>query len=159
GRLGDRDHERCFGEFEVHDLDLVAALLVEADRRAHQRRNAVELFLAALLINHLALVVLGIAAVDQHGDRDAVDSSGLGHFGLGGAGNLVVVGFLGFLALVARRRRVVLVLIARQFVIDGDLTAVVGGRRGFFPGLARAQHAAFGIETVRGLGDLVVVEV
>ena len=111
------------------------------------------------LIDHLALFVLGIAAVDQHRDRDAVDPPGLGHLGLGGAGNLVVVGFLGLLALVARGRGIVLVLIARQLVVDGDLAAVVGGRRGFFPGLARAQHAAFGIELVRGLGNLVVVEI
>ncbi len=94
-----------FGEFEVDDLDLIAALLVEADRRAHQRGDAVELLLAALLIDHLALFVLGIDAVDQHGDRDPVDPSSLGHFGLGGVGNLVIVGLFGLLALVARRRR------------------------------------------------------
>ena len=35
GRLGDRGDRRRFGEFEVDDLYLVAALLVEADRRAH----------------------------------------------------------------------------------------------------------------------------
>ena len=112
---------------QVDDLDLVAALLVEADRRAHQRRDAVELFLAALLVDHLALVVLGVDAVDQHRDRDAVDAAGLGDFGLGGAGNLVIVGFLGLLALVARvpPRRPAL-LVAGQFVVDGDLAA---GRR------------------------------
>ncbi len=105
GRLDDRSDGRRFREFEIHDLDLVAALLIEADRRAHQRRDAVQLFLAALLVDHLALFVLGIAAVDQHGDRDPVDPSGLGHFGLGGVGNLVIVGFFGLLALVLRRRR------------------------------------------------------
>ena len=39
-------------------LDLVAALLVEADRGAHQRGDAVDLFLAARLVADLALVVL-----------------------------------------------------------------------------------------------------
>ena len=50
-------------------------------------------------------------------------------------------------------------LIAGQFVVDGDLAIVVGARAGFFAGLARAQHAAFRIEVVRGLGDLVEVEI
>ena len=159
GRLRDRRHHRRLGEFEVHDLDLVAALLVEADRRAHQHRDAVELILAALLIDHLAFFVLGVAAVDQHGDRDAVDPADLGDFGLGGAGNLVVVGLFALLALVARDRRGVPVLVARQLVVDGDLAVVFGRRGGFFPGLARAQHPALGIVLVRGLGDLVVVEV
>src|SRR6185437_2438429 len=127
------------------------------DRRAHQGRDAVELFLAAFLVDHLAFFVLGIVAVDQHRNRDAVDPPGLGHFGLGGVGNLVIVGLFGLLALVARRRRGVRALVARELVVDGDLAAVVDGRAGFFPGLARAQHPAFGVETVRGLGDLVVV--
>ena len=112
-RLGKRRDRRRIGEFEVDDLDLVATLLVEANRRTHQRCNTVELFLAALLVDHLAFFVLGITAVDQHRDRDAVHPSGLGHLGLGGAGNLVIVGFLGLLALVARGCRVVLILVAR----------------------------------------------
>ena len=113
GRLGDRRHGRRFGEAQVDDLDLVAALLVEADRRAHQRRDAVELLLAAVLIDHLAFFVLGVGAVDQHGDRDAVDAAALGHLGLGGAGNLVVVGLFGLLALVAGRWRRAAGLVAR----------------------------------------------
>ena len=40
---------RRLGEAQVDDLDLVAALLVEADRRAHQRGDAVELLLGARL--------------------------------------------------------------------------------------------------------------
>ncbi len=95
----------------------------------------------------------------QHGDRDAVDPPGFGDLGLGGARDLVVVGLFALLALVARRRSAVLVLVARQLVVDGDLAVIVEGGGGFFPGLARAQHAAFGIELVRGLRDLVVVEV
>ncbi|GCC43671.1 hypothetical protein chiPu_0027789, partial [Chiloscyllium punctatum] len=54
---------------------------------------------------------------------------------------------------------VVLVLAARQLVGDGDLAGIVGGEARFLAGLGRAQHAAFGVELVRGLGDLVVVEV
>ena len=71
--------------------------------RAHQRGDAVELLLGARLVGQLALVVLGVDAVDQHRDRDAVDAAALGHLGLGGAGNLVIDDFLGLLALVARR--------------------------------------------------------
>ena len=49
---------------------------------------------------------------------------------------------------------------ARQFVVAGDLAVIgVRGGRGFLARLAGAQHPAFGIELVRGLGDLVVVEV
>src|SRR5437867_3693188 len=156
--LNDRGHGRRFGKAKIDDLDLVAALLVEADRRAHQGGDAVELFLVAVLIDHLAFFVLGIGAVDQHRDRDPVDPSGLGDLGLGGAGNLVIVGLFALLALVASGRRGA-GLIARQFVVDRDLAVVLGGQRGFLAGLGGAQHAALGIELVRGLGDLVVVEI
>ena len=125
-RLDDRGNGRRFGKAEVDDLDLVAALLVEADRRTHQGGDAVELFLAAVLIDHLAFFVLGIGAVDQHRDRDPVDASGLGNLGLGGAGNLVVVGLFALLALVAGRRPAA-GLVAGQFVVDGDLAVVLGG--------------------------------
>src|SRR6185312_14554117 len=126
------------------DLDLVAALLVEADRRTHQGGDALELVLAALLVDHLAFFVLAVGAVDQHRDRDAVDPSGFSHFGLGGVGNLVVVGFFGLLALVlGARRRPVRPLVAWQFVVNGDLAVIVGGGGGFLPGLARTQHTAF----------------
>src|SRR5262249_7624754 len=137
----------------------VAALLVETDRRAHQGGDAVELLLGTVLVDHLALFVLGVAAVDEDGDRDAVDAAGFGHLGLGGAGDLVIVGLLALLALVAGARGIVLVLVARQLVVDRDLAAIVGREAGFLPGLARAQHAPFGVELVGGLGDLVVVEI
>ena len=142
---GDRRHGRRLGEAQIDHLDLVAALLVEADRRAHQRGDAVELLLAAVLVDHLALVVLGIAAVDQHRDRDAVDPPGLGHFGLGGAGNLVIVGLFGLLALVAGLRGIVAVLVAGQFVADRDLAAVLGGQA--------AILRASGSSAARGLRD------
>src|SRR4029077_9890247 len=79
--------------------------------------------------------------------------------GLGGAGDLVIVGLFALLALVAGLRRAVLVLVARQFVVDGDLAIAFGGHAGFFPGLRRAQHPSLRIELVGGLGDLVVVEI
>ena len=50
-------------------------------------------------------------------------------------------------------------LVAGQLVVDRDLAVVVGGHALLFAGLARAQHAALGIELVRGLGDLVEVEI
>src|SRR4029077_5222824 len=121
--------------------------------------DAIQLLLAAVLIDHLAFFVLAVAAVDQHGDRNAVDPSGLGHLGLGRARDLVIVGFLGLAALVARGRRAVVLLIAGQFVDDRDLAVVLGGGAGFFTRLARAQHATLRIEVIRGLGDLVVVEI
>src|SRR3954452_1965310 len=98
--------------------------------------NSVELLFAALLIHHLAFVILGIAAVYQYSDRVAVNPAGLGNFGLGGAGNFVVVGFFGFLALIACRGRGVPVLISRQLVVDRDLSGIVGSRRRFLAGLA-----------------------
>src|SRR5262249_13050337 len=72
----------------------------------------------------------------------------LGHLGLGGAGDLVVVGLFGLLALVAGGNGAATRLVAWQLVVDGDLAGVVGGQARFFPGLARAQHAAFGIGLV-----------
>src|SRR5215216_438781 len=158
-RLHDRGNRRRFGKAQIDDLDLVTALLVEADRRADQGGDAVELFLAAVLIDHFAFFVLGIGAVDQYRDRDPVDPSGLGDFGLGGAGNLVIVGLFALFALVAGRRPGGVGLIAGQFVVDRHLAVVLGGQRRFLAGLGGAQHAALGIELVRGLGDLVVVEV
>ena len=128
GRLVDRQCGGAFGEAQVYDLDLIAALLVEADGRAHQRGNAIELFLVARLIDQLALVVLAVDAIDQNGDRDAVDAACLGHLGLGDARNLVVVGLFALLGLVARGGRIVLALVARQFVVHRHLAvAVVGG--------------------------------
>ena len=113
---------RRFGEAQVDDLDLVAALLVEADRGAHQRGDAVELFLGARLVDGLALVVLGVDAVDQHGGRDALDAAAFGHLGLGRAGDLVVDDFLGFLlwsrCACACRRLAAGLLRAGQFVAD-----------------------------------------
>ncbi len=120
--------------------------------------DAVELLLGAVVVDHLALVVLGVDAVDEDCDRDAVDPADLGHLGLGGAGDLVIVGLFGLLALVLRRHAAAL-LVAGELVVDGDLAVVLGGLAGLFPGLARAEHAAFGIELVGGLGDLVEVEI
>ena len=56
------------GEAQIDDLDLIAALLVEADRGAHQRGDLIDFFLAARLVGDLALVVLAVGAVDQDGD-------------------------------------------------------------------------------------------
>src|SRR4029079_1511301 len=73
-------------------------------------------------------------------------------------GNFVIVGLFALLALVAGRRTAA-GLVAGQFVVYRDLAIVLGGQRGFLAGLAGAQHPAFGVELVRGLGDLVVVEI
>ena len=125
-----RDYRWRFREFQVDDLDLIAALLVEADGRAHQRADHFEVFLRACRVDDFALLVLAVAAVDQHGDRDAVDAAGFGHFGLGDAGNLVIVDFLALLALVFRGGgAAALSLAAGQLIVDGDLTVVgVRGR-------------------------------
>src|SRR5207237_9805382 len=97
-----------FGEAQVDDLDLVAAFLVVADCRAHQRGDPVEFFLRARLIDGVALVVLGVTAVDQNRRRDAFDAAAFGNFGLGRAGNLVVDDFFGLLALIARGLRLLI---------------------------------------------------
>ena len=111
------------GEPEVGDLDLVAALGVEADGAADERGNAIDLLLAARLIGELALVVLGVDAVHHDRDRDALDAAALDHLGLGGARDLVVDDFLGLAVLVALllpgRRRCGRIG-ARQFVADRD---------------------------------------
>ncbi len=160
GGLVQRNGRRGLGEAKVDHLDLIAALLVEADGGAHQRRDPVQFVLAAGLIDGFALFVLAVGAVDQHRGRDAVDAAGLGDLGLGDAGNLVIVDFLAFLALVAGGGAGVVALVAGQLVVDGDL-AVLGVCReaGFLARLAGAQHPAFRIELVGGLGDLVEVEI
>ena len=160
--VADRDRRRI-GEPQIDHFDLVAALGVEADRGAHQRGNAVDLFLGARLIDHLAFGILDVAAIDQHGGRDAVDAAGLDHLGLGGARNFVIDDFLGLLALIALAAggAAAVLVAAGQFVGDRDwaaFLAVIGGRL-FFAGLARAHDAAVRIELVGRLGDAVEVEI
>ena len=123
-RLLDRSPGR-FGEAQVHDFNLVAAFLVKADRSAHQCGNAVELFLAARLVGDVALVVLGIAAVDQNRCGNALDAAAFGDLGLGRAGDLVIDDLLGFLVGVARGLHVLplgllALLSAGQLVADAD---------------------------------------
>ena len=137
GGLGDR-HGRRLGEAQIDDLDLVAALLVEADRRAHQSRDLVDLLLAARLVDDVALVVLAVGAVDQDGDRDAIDAAALDHFGLGRLRYFVIDDLLGFLALVARiartrRRRSLPLVSAGYLVADRDLVVADFGSPKFLP--------------------------
>ena len=156
---------RRLGKAQIDDLDLVAALLVEADRRADQRGDLIDLFLAARLIGDLALVVLGVAAVDQHGDRDAVDPAAFGHFGLGGLGNLVIDDFFGLLALLARAARWLpagLALCRRRGISLPTVTwlswlALVAevSSRVWLERTTRPSGSIF----VRGLGDAVEIEI
>ena len=157
GRLVERC-ERRVGKAQVDDLDLVAALLVVADRRAHQHHDAVEILLRSRLVDGLALLVLGVDAVDQHRDRDAVDAAALDHPRLGGARDVVVDGLVGLLGQLARRR-VLPVLVSRQLVLDRDLALILLGGGILLARLRRAHHAAVGIKLVRGLGDAVEVEI
>src|SRR6202034_2070959 len=162
GRLNDRIGRR-FGKAQVDNLDLVAAFLVEADRRAYQRRDLIELFLAARLVGHVAFVVLGVGAVDQDGDRKTIEPAALDHLRLGGLGYLVIDDLLGFAALIgwtgigAGGRALIG---AGQFVADRHLVVVaLACSRGFLPALAGPHDAAVGIEFVRGLGDAVEIEI
>ena len=158
-RLADR-HRRRLGKAQVDHLDLVAALGVEADGRAHQSRDAVDLLFRARRVGDLAFVVLGIGAVHQHRRGNTVDAAAFDHLGLGGARHLVIDDFLGLLVLVARTAAALLLGGARQFVADRDRAAIgVAARRLLFARLARAHHAAVRIELVRRLGDAVDVEI
>ncbi len=77
---------RRFREFQVDDLDLIAALLVEADGGAHQRADHFEVFLRACRVDDFALLVLGAlgkheqvqvhAREDGHDDGPSVGVSG-----------------------------------------------------------------------------------
>ena len=53
-RLDGRRRDRRLGKAQVHDLELVAAVLVEPDRGADERGDAVELLLRARLVGRLA---------------------------------------------------------------------------------------------------------
>src|SRR5712672_166766 len=124
-RLVDADY-RGLGEAQIDHLDLIAAFLVVADGGAHERGDAVELLLGAVLVDRIALVALGVVAVDQDRDRDAVDAAALDHLGLGHARDVVIDDFIGFLALLARG--VVLLRVgARQLVADRHLALIFGG--------------------------------
>ena len=153
------------GEAQVDHLDLVAALLIEADRRAHQGGNLVDFVFGAGLIDDVALVVLAIDAVDQNRDRDAIDAAALDHFGLGDLGYLVIDDLFRLSVLVARwarfgsRARWTLGAAAGYLVADGHLiVAALGGGR-FFARLAGTNRPALGIEFVGCFGNAVEIEV
>ena len=163
GRLDDRIG-RSLGEAQVDHLNLVAAFLFEADRRANQSPDLIELLLAARLIGRVALVVLGIGAVDQDGDGEVVEPSTFDHFRLGGLGYLVVDDLFGLAALIALAAAGPgggLPLIGPgQFVADRNLVGVAlvrGG--GFLAALAGTHDAAVGIEFVRGFGNAIEIEI
>ena len=132
GRLGDR---RCVGASAKRRLTTSTWSPRFWSKPIAVRTSAAMRSISSLLarlVGELALVVLGVDAVDQHRDRDAVDAAALGHLGLGGAGNLVVDDFLGLAALVARRAAASAgaLLRAGQLVADGDLAVLaVAGRR------------------------------
>src|SRR5207244_11604944 len=112
----------------------------------------------------VALVVLAVAAIDQHRRRDALDAATLGDLGLGRARNLVIGDFLGLLALVARglarltRLALLVGLGAGQFVADGDLAFPAVVRGGLLSRLAGAQHTPLRNDVAERLGDGVVLE-
>ncbi len=116
-------------------------------------------FLGAVLVDHLALLVLAIGAVDQHRDRDAVDAAGFGDLGLGGAGDFVIVGFFALLALVAGGRGGVVAWLPGSSLLTVTWPSVRRRREDSSRVWLERSTAAFGVELVRGLGDLVVVEV
>lgn len=147
GRFGDRGNGRSFGEAEVDDLDLVAALLVEADRRAHQSGDAVELLLGAVLIDHLAFFVLNRRRRPAPRPRS----------GLTRPASVTSV-------LVVRRSRSCWSLRSScsgrgpapsrhcpdcpaALVVDGDSGRCYPRSGRILPGLGRTQHASLGIES------------
>ncbi len=162
GRFDDRI-SRSFGKAQIDDLDLVAALLVEADRGAHQRRDLFEVLFAARLVGDVALVVLGIGTVDQDGDREPLEPAALDYFRFCRLGDLVIDDLLGFTGLVARAGVGGCggpgLIGARQLVADRDLVVALARRRALLPGLARTHHAAVRIILIRGLGNAVEIEI
>jgi hypothetical protein len=148
GRLGRNFRRGTIGKAQVNDFDLVAAIAIEADGRAHERRDPVEFFLRARLIGHLAARIADIDAVDEHGDGHALDAPALLHLGARGAGNLVIDDFLVLVALVAGRATLSAIG-AGQFIADAHPAFGIRGCLRLCAGLCRAHHAAFRIE---GLG-------
>ena len=94
-------------EAQIDDLDRVAALLVVADRRAHQRRQLLQLVGRARLVGARAVGGGRIDAVDQHGDRETAHHAGLAHLAAHRLGDLVIDRLLvaGGLALAAGAAR------------------------------------------------------
>src|SRR6185312_5879267 len=162
GRLVVERRGRGFGKAQIDHFELVAALGVETDRGAHQRGDAVDLFLGARLVDDLALGVLRVNAVDKHCGGNAPHAARFGDLGLAGVRNLVVDDLFALAVRVARGVRIVAVAVAaaRQFVADRDLAAGAVGIGGLlFARLARAHDAAVGIVFVGGLRDAVEIEI
>src|SRR5580704_4209018 len=148
---------RSVGEAQVDHLDQIAAALIEADRRAHQGGDAIELFLWAFLIGDVAVLGFGVGAVDEHRDRNTTEPTAFDHLGPGGARYLVIGDLVGLLAILAGGGGVCLA--AGQLVCDRDLARRIGGAGAFFLALGRAQYASLGVELFRRLGDTVEVEI
>ena len=65
--------DRALGEAQIDDLDLVTALLVKANGRTNQRRDAIKLLLRALRIDQLTRIVGLVDTIDQNGDGQPLD--------------------------------------------------------------------------------------
>ena len=102
---GGLDGGRGLGKAQVDDLELVAALLVVSDGRAHERADAVEILLRARRIGDGTRSIARISAVDKNGDGDALDPPGIDRLGPRGAGYLVIDRLLALLREVLRAGR------------------------------------------------------
>src|SRR5690606_25482874 len=113
-----------------------------------------DFFLRARFVGRFGGVCsLGVIAIDQHRDRQALHASGFDHFGAGGAGNLVIYDFLALAigVAVAGGLSARALIGAGKLVADGDGVFRRGlvGLRGFLAALGRAHDAAFRIVTIR----------
>src|SRR5690606_14176332 len=125
--------------------------------------NAVDFFLRARFVGRFGGVcALGVIAVDQYRDRQALDAARLDHFGAGGAGNLVIYDFLALAigVAIAGLLGACTLIGAGKLVADGYGVVRCGlvGLRGFLAALGRAYDAAFRIVAIRCLLNARVIE-
>ena len=157
-RLDGWRRDRRLGKAQVHDLELVAAVLVEPDRGADERGDAVELLLRARLVGRLAAGGPGVDAVEEDRDREPLDAAALEDLGAGGARDLVIDDLLVLVRGVAGRAAAGRLGGSRKLAADAD--RAVGAARGLVlgPRLGRAHDAALGIEALGAALDAVEVE-
>ena len=157
-RLDGWRRDRRLGKAQVHDLELVAAVLVEPDRGADERGDAVELLLRARLVGRLAAGGPGVDAVEEDRDREPLDAAALEDLGAGGARDLVVDDLLVLVRGVAGRAPAGRLGGSRKLAADAD--RAVGAARGLVlgPRLGRTHDAALGIEALGAALDAVEVE-
>src|SRR5690606_17829666 len=126
-------------------------------------RDPVQFLLRARLVALRTIRTLGVAAIHQHGDRQALETAPLHHLCARGAGNLVIDRLFVLVAGILWGSLLLRLptLPARQLVSGRHLAVIACLAGGLALGavLRRADHLALGIIALRGLLHAVEIHV